>query len=141
MLRTKWIRNISQKCPWSNTPTTQLNLSINHVADRNWLLNSRLLTSDPPTPDPHRENCLQVVPGENGLVEEHTTKRETSCSIQNSATIRIAHLRIYLGLGGRFKPDDSRTFKDEVLLNSILDAQGSQWSDRSSLGGTTRRSA
>ena len=121
MPRTKWICNISQKCPWGNTPISKFNLSINHIADRNWLLNSRLPTSDPPTPGPHRENCPQVAPGQNGRVE-HPTKREASGSIHDSATTRIVDQRIYPAQKSRFKSDNSWASRYEVLQNSMLDA-------------------
>ena len=86
------------------------------------MLNSRLPTSDPPTPGPHGENHPQVVPGQKSRVEEHTPKCEASGSIQDLATTRMTNLIISLAQESTSKSNDSRTSKNEVLPNSTPDA-------------------
>ena len=94
MLRKRRFRNVPQTFLQSSTPNTEFNLSINHVADENWLPNPRPPTSSPPTPDPHHGNSVQLALGTNYRVGR-TRKRKAPASIPGAPRKRIAHSQIY----------------------------------------------
>jgi len=94
MLRKRRFHNVPQTCPQSSTPYTKFNLSINHVANENWLPNPRLPTNSPPTPDPHRRNSVQLALATNDRVGR-TRKREATAPIPGAPRKRIAHSEIY----------------------------------------------
>ena len=105
MLRKRRLHNVPQTCLQSSTPNIKFNLSINHVANENWLPNPRPPTSSPPTPDPHHGNSVQLALGTNDRVG-HTRKREAPAPIPDVPRKMVAPSQIYPA--GRASSDHSQ---------------------------------
>ena len=73
-LREKNTRCTPQTYPQGSSPNIRLNPLTKHIANENWMLNSRPPSSGRPTPNPYRGNGLQSTRETNGQME-HTRKR------------------------------------------------------------------
>ncbi|KAG0643260.1 kinase-like domain-containing protein [Tuber brumale] len=117
-LRKTEIHDTSETLLQSNSPNTQLNLHLKHVANENWLLDPRPLASDPPTPDLRRRNSFQSTQGTNAPTE-HTANHKYPTPVPDKATTRISRRRTYPTERRRFMSNHSAPSEDKVSQSSI----------------------